>query len=299
MRTKRTRRRYKKDRYAGIDYEVLQKKIDEEELTLSEIEKLIDVTTNSIYETKTITSGPIREVEIFPSFLKKDIPDEFRIKNTKEAQKKLNNKNAEKYFVRKANANFGKGDYYITLGYSEKYKPKSHEEARKNMRKYIARLNYLYKKQQKLAGVSKKKLKNIKYMFVTEVSEKGRCHHHILMSSVLSMETVEKEWKFGRRNNIRIIHPDELHITGLVKYLSKDPKGKKRWGCSKGLKEPVITRSISKFSRRKINEMTYNHNLIEEEMEKVNPGYKFIDAKVTKNEFNGKWYISARLRKIA
>ena len=30
MRTKRTRRRYKKDRYAGIDYEVLQKKIDEE-----------------------------------------------------------------------------------------------------------------------------------------------------------------------------------------------------------------------------------------------------------------------------
>lgn len=301
MSSKRTKKRHlKRDRYTGIDYEVLQKKIDEEDLTVSEIEKLIDVTTNSIYETKTITSGPIREIEIYPSFLKRDIPEEFRVKNTKQAQKNLNNKNAEKYFIRKANTNFGKGDYYASLGYLDKYRPKSFEEAKKHMRKYIARLNYLYHKKQISRGIPKKKCKNIKYMYVTEISQerKGKCHHHILINSALPMEVIESEWKFGRRNNIRIVYPDELHITGLAKYLSKDPQGKKRWGCSKGLKEPIITRSLSKFSRKKINEMSNNYNLIEYEMQRINQGYKFIDAKVVKNEFNGKWYISARLRNI-
>lgn len=301
MSNKITRKRHlKRNRYTGIDYEVLQKKIDEEELTKSEIEKLIDVTTNSIYETKTITSGPIREVEIYPSFLKRDIPEEFRTKNTKQAQKNLNNKNAEKYFIRKVNTNFGKGDYYATLVYLEKYKPKNLDEAKKHMKKYIARLNYIYRKRQMAQGIPKEKCKNIKYIYVTEISQegKGRYHHHILINSVLPMETIEKEWTYGRRNNIRIIYPDDLHISGLAGYLSKDPKGKKRWGCSKGLKEPKISRSLSKFSRKKINMMPNDYNLIEYEMERVNPGYKFIDAIVKKNEFNGKWYITARLKNI-
>ena len=53
MSSKRTKKRHlKRDRYTGIDYEVLQKKIDEEEITLSEIEKLIDVVTNKNFDYK-------------------------------------------------------------------------------------------------------------------------------------------------------------------------------------------------------------------------------------------------------
>lgn len=306
MSKKRTiKRKTKKDKYTGVDYDVLHKKIDEEELTISEIEKLVDVTTNSVYETQTITSGPIREVKIYPTFLKKYVPEEFRIKTSKEAKKNLNHKNARDYFVRKANTNFGKGDYYATLTYLVKNRPKTAEEAKKHIRQYIRRLNKIYHKWQKEQLPFKKrnkkiKYKNIKYMFVTEVPESndGNWHHHILIKSVLPMDVIEEEWKYGRWNNIRKIYPDEEHITKLAKYLAKDPKGKKRWGCSKGLKEPVITRSLSKFSRKKINEMALNYNQIEEEMEKVNPGYKFIDARVNKNKFNGKWYISGRLIKI-
>lgn len=292
--------RRKRTRYTELDYEKLQRRVEESELTLNEIEKIIDTTTNSIYETKTITAGPIREVEICPIFLKKDIPDELRLKRTKEAQKNLNNKNAVKYFVRKANSNFGEGDYYITLVYLNKYIPKNYDEARKHVRNYIRKLNRIYKKQQVQNGIPEKKCKNIKYMFVTEISQegKGRYHHHILMNSVLPMETVEDAWEYGRRNNIRKIYPDDLHITGLAKYLSKDPKGKKRWGCSKNLKEPVLTRSVSKFSKKKINDMSKYQDLIEHEMQKVNPGYKFIDAKVYINTYNNKPYIYARMRKI-
>lgn len=83
------KRKMKKDKYTGVDYDVLQKKIDEEELTISEIEKLVDVTTNSVYETQTITSGPIREVKMYPTFLKKHVPEDCRIKASKEAIKIL------------------------------------------------------------------------------------------------------------------------------------------------------------------------------------------------------------------
>ncbi|MDB8790661.1 hypothetical protein PN398_08000 [Romboutsia sp. 1001216sp1] len=292
--------RRNRNRYIEIDNELLQRKINEGDLPLVEIEKLIDITTNSIYETKTVTSGPIREVEVYPVFLKKDIPEELRLKRTKEAQKNLNNKNAVKYFIRKVNANFTYRDYYITLAYSNKNIPRNHEEAKKHIRNYIRRLNYMYKKQQMKNGVSEKKCKKIKYMFVTEISKegKGRYHHHIIMNSVLPMEVVEETWKYGRRNNIRRLSPDENHLSGLAGYLTKDPKGKKRWGCSRNLKEPLITRSISKFSKKKINNMSKYHDLIESEMEKVNPGYKFIDAKVHINTYNGKPYIYARMRRL-
>ncbi len=48
--------------------------------------------------------------------------------------------------------------------------------------------------------------------------------------------------------------PDDMHFTGLGNYLSKDPKGKKRWCCSKNLKDPDITRNLSKFSKKKVTE---------------------------------------------
>lgn len=69
-------------------------------------------------------------------------------------------------------------------------------------------------------------------MYVIEISKegKGKYHVHMIMSSELSMDQVENCWKYGRRNNIRRIDPDEKHLTDLANYLSKDPKGKKTLG---------------------------------------------------------------------
>lgn len=289
--------RKKRTRYAGLDEDRLQRKIEESELPLCEIEKIIDVTSNSIYETKTIISGPMKEVEVYPVYLKKDIPEELRTKTTKEAQRNLNNKNAQKNFIRKVNTNFGERDYYITLVYEEDNLPKSIEEAKKNIIRYMQKLNYRYRKLQERRGVVRK-FKTLKYIHVIEFSETGRIHHHIIMESALSMEVIEETWEHGRRNNIRRLAPDENHLTGIATYLSKDPKGKKRWGCSKNLKNPLITTCISKFSRKKINNMSDCYSTIEYEMEKVNPGYKFIKAETYKNSHTGKPYIYVTMRKI-
>lgn len=311
MSVKKSHRR-KRNLYTEIDFENLidrmndhQVTIDSEVVTLNNIDQILDARINCIYETKTITSGPIRELEMYPIFLKKDIPDEFRVKTTKKAQKNLNNKNAVKWFTRKVNANFGKGDYYLTLNYTNENRPKSYEEAKKHVRAYINKLNYEYMKLQahqegkKLSHkINKKKYKKIKYMYVIEISQegKGKYHVHMIMSSELSMDQVEKCWKHGRRNNIRRIDPDDKHLTDLANYLSKDPKGKKRWGCSKGLKEPIITTS-KKVSKKKIFEMDNDHSLVEKYMDRFNPGYKIIDFKVIRNKWTAMPYIHVTMRK--
>lgn len=313
MSVKKSKRR-KKNLYTEVDFKELidamnehQVTIDNEVVTFNNIDQILDARVNCIYETKTITSGPIRELEMYPVFLKKDIPEEFRVKTTKKAQKNLNNKNAVKHFVRKVNANFGKGDYYLTLNYTNENRPKSYEEAKKHVRAYINKLNYeymklqVYKEGKKISHKinKKKKYKKIKYMYVIEISQegKGKYHVHMIMSSELSMDQVEKYWKHGRRNNIRRIDPDDKHLTDLSNYLSKDPKGKKRWGCSKGLKEPIITTS-KKVSKKKIFKMENAHNLIEKEMEKLNPGYKVVGFKATRNKWTAMPYIHVMMRKI-
>lgn len=292
--------RNKRQKYIGYDYDRLHTRLMDETKE-SELDQVIDVRTGCVYETKTITSGIVREVEIYPTFLKRDVPEEWKIQKCKKAQQNLNDKNARKYFVRKLNTNFGAKDYYITLTYTNENLPTDHTQAKKNLQNYFRRLNRLYVKKQKAAGVTKSKIKKIKYMAVTEHVEgpKGiRCHHHLVMNAVLDMKEVEEAWKLGRRNNIRLLDPDELWLTGLATYLTKDPKGKKRWTCSKNLKEPKITKNGSKFTKKKINKMINNHNLIRDEIEKNNPGYIFVDSQVFINDYNGKPYIYARLRKI-
>ena len=306
----------KKNLYTEVDYEKIivcmnehQVTIDSEDVNINNIDQILDARANCIYETKTITSGTIREVEIYPLFMKKDIPDEFRVKGTTQARKNLNNKNAVKYFRRKMNVNFGKGDYYLTLNYSNDNRPKSYEEAKKQVAAYIRKLNREYMKLQKKEllkntknnkRVKKKKYKKIKYMYVIEISQegKGKYHVHMVLSSELSMDLVEKCWKYGRRNNIRRIEPDEKHLTDLANYLSKDPKGKKRWGCSKGLKEPKITTS-KKVSKKKIYEMDKDNSKVKDFMEKLNPGYKVIEFRCERNKWTNMPHITVMMSKIS
>lgn len=287
-------------KYIESDYERLHTRLVKEGSCETELDSVIDARTGCIYDTKTITSGPIREIEIYPIYLKKEMPEEWRRKESKEARKNLNNKNAVKRFIRKLNTNFSKDDYLLTLNYFDELRPKDHKEAKKHMRNFIQTLNRKYEKQQLKDGIPKNKIKKIKYMYVTEYSEvkKVNCHHHLVMNAVLPISEVKRAWKYGNRGKMDFLDPDDMHLTGLANYLSKDPKGNKRWCCSKNLKDPHVTRSLSKFSKKKIKKMTDNHNLIKYEMERVNLGYIFVDAQVYINEFNGMPYIYAKMRKL-
>lgn len=275
----------KKPRFIEYDYEnTYNEIIRAEDNRISGL--LASGEIKSIYATKTIRAGKSFEVEIYPEFTRAEAEKAKVKKINKTAQKNINNKNARKKLERLINTNFGNGDYWITLTYIDKYLPDSLEQAQKDMKNYIERINYHRKK---------RGLKNAKYIYITEYSDSGRCHHHLVMDGELPMDLVEKLWKKGNRNNIRRIAEDENGITGLANYLTKDPQGRKRWKSSKGLKQPKESKSYSVIRYRRIRKMIENQNIIKEELEKIYRNKRFINAEVRYNKHNGRFYIYARM----
>ena len=158
---------------------------------------------------------------------------EFKKKYQRQAQKNLNDKNSKKMCERVIGENFTDRDIWATFTYTDDNMPASMEVATKNMQNYIRRLNYQRKKQ----GLS-----NARYVYVTECSEKGRWHHHIVMDGDVDMDTVEAVWNLGKRNEIRRLQRDENGLVGMARYITKEKskKGKyqKTWCASKGLRKP-------------------------------------------------------------
>lgn len=179
--------------YVHYDYETAYKNSLDKMEEANEERILKEGKVKSIYATKEIRSGDQLEVEIYPEFTKgqKDqIPDEGKRKRQRQAQKNLNDKNSKKMCERVIGENFTDRDIWATFTYTDENMPASMEVATKNMQNYIRRLNYQRKKQ----GLS-----NARYVYVTECSEKGRWHHHIVMDGDVDMDTVEAVWNLGRK----------------------------------------------------------------------------------------------------
>ena len=174
--------------------------------------------TKTNYALKTIKAGEQLEVEIYPLFDKKeDIPKEGRIKkDNRQAQGRLNDKNARKRVERLINANFDDNDLWCTFTYDDAHLPADGDidAALKNVKKFIRRLNYKRKKFN---------LPNCKYIYVTEYNPtaKIRWHHHIIMDGLLDRDAVEKTWNYGKRSQIRRLEKDENGLSGMANYIVK------------------------------------------------------------------------------
>ncbi len=246
------------------------------------------------YATKTIKSGKVLEVEIYPWFNRKaDIP---RIKlDNRKAQNDLNNRNSRKRLIRLVNVNFGGGDYWITLTYKDDCYPKTEKEAKRHLTNYIKRVN----RRRKKAG-----LKNAKYIYIMEWEEGPggtRCHFHLLMEGGIDRNELEDMWKFSVVNDTSRIHPDEDGITGLAEYLAKKQrrkKGQRHWNPSKGLKQPKESVSHSKTKKKQVEKMVRDYEEIRAYFEKDRSWkqYQFVDAEVMYNKFNCAFYIRIRAR---
>lgn len=279
-----------KKSYVDYDYENLYDRQIESMNEALEAE-LLKLNNRCVYATKEIEAGIMKEIEIYPEFSRAELKANKVKKVSKEAQNNLNDKNARKRLIRLINTNFKNGDLWITLTYTDEYLPKDMEEALKNIKNYLRRVNYRRKK----LGLDK-----AKYIYITEYVEgkKGiRCHHHLVMDGELSMEEVEGLWKLGRRNNLRKLDMDEYGLTGVANYLAKDPKGNKRWCSSTNLKQPTERKNHYKFKKKKVQNMVRYRDTIKAEMEKTYQGYIFIDTEVRFNEYNSMFYIYTRMRK--
>lgn len=261
------------------------------------------------FRTKTIRSGNVLEVEIYPVWPTRSEERRIKANATRAAQEAVNDRNARKKLDRLVNTNFGSEDLLVTLTYAED--PPDQREAARDIRNYLRRVRYWREK---------KGLPDLKYIYVQEWEEEQaagpmqmvfegmdpagepvkakRIHHHVIMSG-MDRDAAESLWKRGRVN-ARKLQPDEFGLRDLTGYLLKAPKTKKRWYGSRNLKQPKITVSDHKLSRKQIWKLA---SRMESEawpvLRKVYPGYATVmEPVVRSSEFCSGFYVYARMYRI-
>ena len=265
---------------------------------------------------KKIDCGDYREVDVIPRTdnAEKAVKGKRgkKKKVTEPKQRDLNEKNSKRYLVQLANGNFGIGDIHITLTYNSTCLPGNEEEAEVVVKNYLRRIAY---RRIKLG------LEPLKYILVTEYGyEKDgdkliRIHHHIIMNGGMPRDDMELMWTMERinwkkaqtdqeyRKSIKLIgwaNADRLQVNengieGLCKYITKNPKGKKRWSSSRNLERPVQhPPADSKYSRRQIENAAKSNDCGRAFFEKQFPDYDIKEIKVEYYEQTG-WHIYMKM----
>lgn len=254
-----------------------------------------------LYRTKTIRSGDMLECICYPIVTASNRIRAKRAKISSERQRRVNFEACRRKLVRKAQCNFGSGSIFVTLTYEEQ---PGEESACRNLDRYLARMRYR----------AKKNGTQLKYIAVTEISESGRVHHHLLIEG-LSRAEAESGWRNGYANARQFQERGE-GFTGLVYYMTKkqstfaigtqraaersfadgraqDDNGEgltgtgediasevenvfhKRVRCSKGLIEPRESVADHKISKSKMERIAFE---AEENaigiLQKIYPGYE-------------------------
>lgn len=211
-------------------------------------------------------------------------------------QKRLNEKKAKRYFEALVEANFkGNRDLVVHPTFSDEHYPKSPEDAHRQVKNWIARINYRRRKNG---------LPNCKYIIVFEQSKTGRMHFHVLMDGKLPREEVENAWKLGFCNADRLRSDPKIGLQKLISYLSKggmtDDKNAKRWVPSKGLVKPWVSCNKNTRISRKRFELLKNipddSEMFRMTIEKDNPGYELQDVERSISAETGQMYIFCRMR---
>lgn len=159
-----------------------------------------------------------------------------RVKPTREEQKRINDRQAEKKLRRLINANFHPGDYHLVLSYRKEKEdpPRTPEEMKEDIRKFLRGL----RKNVKETG------EELKYIHVPEIGSHGARHHHLVINH-MDVELIRRNWPHG------FIHVNPLDNTcnyrQLAAYLIKyscqtihttEAINGKRWNASRNLIHP-------------------------------------------------------------
>ncbi len=258
------------------------------------LEDLLHGQRRYTYAAKRIIAGSQMEVEVYPEFTQ--LPANIKREKDRAAQRDLNDRNSRKECIRAINANFGPQDVWATLSYAAGNEPESFDAAQRNIRNYIKRLNYRRKKEG---------LPPLRYVYVTEWQEGGedeeeiRCHHHVILDGELPMDVVESCWTLGRRNQVRRLDYDRNGLVGLGTYITKAPRGKKKWCASVGLKKPTQRKNHRDFSPGAMKRMAKDEKEIAKRLEKKYPDYWYEEGTMRCNPVNHMLYLSARMRRKA
>lgn len=242
----------------------------------------------TVYREKPYYCGEYLSAFIFPVFETGRYRGGKRVKRkpSTEVQKKLNQRHREEKLVRLLHENFTPEDLEIHLTYRGR-QPESDEEAMRNQRNYIRRIQRLRKKMG---------LPPLKYIAVTERGKRGgRYHHHITVNGGIDRDTLESMWEYGYANSRRLQFTEE-GLVGLGNYIVKSPVGGKAWSASKNLVDPEPVTRDGRITHKKAKELYESLESAEKfaKFERLYPGYLLSSAEAFHNDVNGGYYIVAR-----
>lgn len=242
--------------------------------------------------------------------------------NERYSRRKLQWIAAENFTERK------KKTWLVHLTYSEDFLPEYDEDAQKELTNYIERLNRRQRQKYKEAmakdhhnpgGV----LRKAKYIAVTEFQhadeEKGlkevRYHHHMILECDLSINEIKDLWVTrcgkGWVEPLGLVKCDRAEfdkgsLEAYCEYITKNPKRKRRWRQSQGLRKPTQPKpNDTRYTQRKLAEaatMYIDDRKFWEErygVLKLGDGsarkYAFVGAEARFNEVTAEWHVIARL----
>ena len=256
--------------------------------------------------TKTTQAGPMVYCECYPIWntaRKVEAMSELQKERHREAQRKLNEKNARKKLVRKINANFGERDIAFTATYPVDGQPADEKQAYRDIRNFLRRIRAMRARQN---------LPELKYVYITEATESERYgrryHHHVIMSGDgMDREAIEASWiqKHKGTCNTRRYQHQAKHWSGFALYLRADKRERgqhramrRRWCCSKNLVEPKVTVADKKISLRKAGRIAM---AVEADAQaifaKLYPDCELLDIECKTSPWVTGVYISAELRR--
>lgn len=241
-----------------------------------------------LYREKKYYCGDYLEIEVYPVFAKQ----RGRVKKyreTTEAQKRLNKRNAERRLVRLIHTNFSEADIRFDLTYEPAKNPESFEEALRHLQNFFRRL-----KRYRI----KHELPELKYIASTERgSKKGRFHHHLIIQGDININELAKIWGKGYTSALPLQFTD-TGVSGLGVYMAKEDGKAKRWSSSKNLKQPKVVESTGRLSHKQVAEIFQYGIDGRHDIDKNYKGFMTKEVKALLNDVNGYIYAFLMLKKL-
>lgn len=243
-----------------------------------------------LYRTKRIRAGEQLYLKVYPVYSRSQDAGRAKRSINTEAQQRYRQKQARERLRNLVNANFGSADIWATLTYDGE-PPRTMEQAQRDMANYIRRVNRWRERR----GMEK-----ARYVYVIEWEDDGeerRIHHHIIMDG-MDRDAAEALWQRGRTQT-RHLQPDDKGLEAMAAYVSKGArkhKRQKKWGYSKGLRQPVETVADHKISKRQVNRMAdMGWEAIMQAVRRAEPGYDLKEADMRRSEFMPGAYITVTM----
>jgi len=230
----------------------------------------------------------------------------------KQAQDRLNERNARKKLERLVNANFAAGDLIVTCEYGYGQEPEDEKHAQRDIVAYLRRIAYMRKK---------RGLPVMRYIYITEKTSSAkygvRYHHHVIMSGGITQADAQETWRKKHAGicNAKTAQPTEKHLSGFARYMTmnkasrtleadgKNPQKRamrRRWNPSKNLVDPLETVADKKISIRKagrIAEAVSDFAQAKETFAKLYPDCELLEVTAKRSPWATGVYIYAELRR--